>query len=361
MLACLIRQVRDVHPGARICVISFNPSVTAGLHRVPSVSTRSRDVLSALAGCDTVLLGPGGIFHDAPQPGFDRHQSGISFYTALAAEASASGRAVATLGVGAGPLTTPTARRLIGWIGEVADPIVVRDQLSADRIGAGEVAPDLGWLRTPTDTTVNTNNRTIAVCVREWGTTDEIEATVSAVGETIDRVIDSGHVDEARFVVMEHGASATDHQLSERIISAMKHSDHATVAVPQSVDEAANEFATASLVLAMRFHAVLLAVAAGRRTVALAYDAKVEHLMVDAGLSDACFTLGTSPDALGDALTGSHAVTRSTVETLAENATQAYRSALATVSSPSGPLTRPSLLRYTRHRYSNAVRIRRGR
>lgn len=363
MLACLLRQVRDVYPGARICVISFNPSVTEGLHGVPSVSTRSRKVLSALAETDIVILGPGGILHDARQPGFDRHQSGISFYTALAAEAVASGRTVAALGIGAGPLTTPTASRLTHELSTIADPLVVRDGRSRELMGAGIVAPDIGWLLDWTEIRSNAESddgRHIAVAVREWGTREDTETIARTVSATIDRLFAAQRVDTVRFVSMEQGVHATDGAFGDRIISMTAFADRCSVVVPQTIDEAAKHFAGATMALAMRFHAALLAIGANRPTVALAYDAKVTHLMEAAGLAGSCFALDAGADALVTALTAP-AASPDTVDSLTDTAQATYRRAMLTLRPPSKELSKPSFIRYFKHRSLTALGIRRAR
>lgn len=362
LLSCLLEQVGDVHPGAGICVISFNPSVTEGLHTVPALSTRTSDVLRGLRDADAVILGPGGILHDTVIPATGRNQSGSSFYLALGREAARSGRQLALIGVGAGPLSTPTATRAAVDLGSVADPVLVRDSGSASLLGNGTVSHDLGWLvRGSEPSRASDGQRTVAVSVRSWGHEEQAKRVASAFSGALDLLFSRGAIDRALFVVMEQGDHAKDRTYSGQIVAGMEHGDKCEMVTPATIDDALVAFASATTVIAMRYHAVLLGLVSRKPTVAVVYDDKIAGLMAGVDRSGSCLDLSATADQLADAIEAAPpAMTASEIEKIRSDVRSKTTGALATIATPDAA-TPPSRLRFMRDRYVKAGRIRRGR
>ena len=362
MLASLLRLLRHEYPGAGLCVISFNPHLTKEIHGVPSVSTHTPDVLEALRDADTVILGPGGIFHDARPPESRTHQSGVSFYGALASETIATGRTMAAIGVSLGPLTTPTARRIASEISATADPLVLRDAVSSN--GRGIVAPDLGWLGDPVEASHADRTATLAVAARSWGAPAESNAVAMSISAALDALIEDGVFSDIVFVAMEEGRGASDATYARQVMELMLHRDHSSVRVPATVEEAQDALGSVDVVLAMRFHGVLLAAAAGVPTVAVAYAEKVSSLMAELKQPDRCLGIDAAPLGIVAAVkaaaeaedTGKAHVTR-----LRAAADSSYHSAIAAIPQPNLPVGAPSRIRFDRKRYGDALRIRMGR
>lgn len=262
-------------------------------HRSPAAVAR------AIRGADALILGGGGLLQD--------HTSwfNLPYHLSKPLLARIVRTPRAAVGVGAGPLRTVAGRAQVRLALGGATPVSVRDERSAQVLrGAGirdpRVAADLALSlpapRTPVDDV-------ICASLRPWhGAPGRLPVATRARTDITPAVmvrrLAAGLDDAAgllglpvRLVALQPG---WDDLLHRRVAAEM----HApvTLAGPRS-DEVPEMIAASRVVVAMRFHAGIAAVLAGRPAVLIGYDPKLESLANDMG--KAARLLAWDPDDLG--------------------------------------------------------------
>jgi polysaccharide pyruvyl transferase WcaK-like protein len=149
--ALLDAFVREL-PGWSCVATSREPARTSARHAVAAVQSRApRQVAGALRRADALVLAGGTVFKTLPHDGARHPHALLRNAVALAAAARLLGRRVALVGVGAGRLGDPGARRLARLLVRCADLLVLRDEESAETLAdAGAPTPfrvgaDAAW------------------------------------------------------------------------------------------------------------------------------------------------------------------------------------------------------------------------
>jgi len=326
ILATMVLELRARHPGVSFTVVSGDPEATRARHDVDVVHERDWPRLIDAAGsADLVVLGGGGLLHDhwgSDEATFlDRAHWGLTACAALAFLASAFERPFMICSVGVGPLVSDEGRRLTRLIVERASAVTVRDRASADLlreigitrtdvlIAADPVflsgpalhsEPHSGRLQSPATTGVR-----LAVAIRHWDRNDEAAGLPAALATALDAAI-TRHDATVEFVAFQAGREGdlTDDLAAAELVRARMTHAARTRVTPVPPDAAAVQalFASTSLVVAMRLHAAILATTAGVPIVALAYDAKVRHVMEQIGLGACTLDLAADAGTIGAAI-----------------------------------------------------------
>lgn len=294
---------------ARLTVVSGNPARTRERHGVETVPWR--DVLSiadAVRASDLVLVGGGGLFQDYeeldPSTLLTPRHGGITFYAGPAVLAAAAAKPVALYGLGFGPLASPEARRIVRAVAEAASFLSVRDEGSRDLLVATWVAAgrirlsaDPAFLLAPERVRpedlligmgIEPRAPIAGVSLRPWSRGVDPEVWEGDVAAALDLFLErTGGT--LVFVPFEKSpwSREDDFALNARMCRRLRHADRA-LALPGLLPppETAGLLAGCDLVVAMRLHAGLFAIAGGVPPVAIAYDPKVAALFSRAGLQD---------------------------------------------------------------------------
>jgi polysaccharide pyruvyl transferase CsaB len=257
-----------------------------------AVRVRGRGLLRYVRACltaDRVVLGGGGILKD----------EGIRMPIELLVTvllARLSGRPVALLNVGVGPFYSRLGRTAVKAIARMCEYRSVRDQESADALEALGVRAvettadpvfcvvgdaDAECLQSSTQVR-GRPGRTAVVNVRPWFLRSEPErwdrlahTIAGALNDSLPRDLD---VHFSPFYWPRDRDAAAD---------VAKHLER-PAAIPESPHTLETALAltqTARLAVAMRYHAVLMAVASGCPTIAIAYEPKVSALAQQLGVA----------------------------------------------------------------------------
>ena len=310
ILECILRDLRGLEPSLAFVIASGDPAETTGRHGVPAVAwTNVSALMAAAESCDLVLLGGGGLFHDywpfEPDARLTRDHAGISYYSGFSALAVLFDKPLMMYAVGVGPLLTAEGRKSTREAFLPANVIAVREAESRsilESLGVGRdrihVTADPAFgLRSPApehsvafqgEAGLSGSPRPWAgVALRHWdlGSPPRWEAEVaSALDSFLDR-----HRGSVAFVPLQDGREplVNDADVAGRIRNRLRNGSRAVV-VPRgsSLHDRAGVLAACDLVLGMRFHSLVFALAAGVPVVALAYDPKIRRLMVEAGLEN---------------------------------------------------------------------------
>lgn len=288
------------HVGLAPLVLSRDPEETARVHR--GVQTVGH--LSAhrwLPACDGLVFGGGGLVQDRTSRWSPLYQASRPLL------AAAGHKPVIAVGLGAEPLRSRSSKALFRRALAGALAVQARDQQSTrilQELGlvVDPTAADLTWLlpapRLDVRDRLIVNLPPVAV---HGGWVPASRRDVSASRQSIGT--------SAWAVALDELVRGTG--LALHLVAMDRDRDHAIhMAVAErmtervqchrpSIDDVQQLFATATAVVAGRFHGCLLAAAAGRPTVALGYAPKVHALAADlTGMLEVCPYAGDVPDGL---------------------------------------------------------------
>ena len=309
ILAAILNGLHAHSPSARAVVVSGDPDDTQRRHGVEAIAWRDvAAIVRAAKGCDLVLVGGGGLFQDHwgvdPKSLLTPNHYGISFYAGPAVLAALEGKPLALVGLGIGPLASPEARRMVRGVCEASAFLSVRDAASRDLLVASgveteriTVSADAAFALAPArrsaanllqdagvEAAASSSSRSpiVAVGLRPWSLGADPERWEAEVAGALDRLIEKtgGRV---LFVPFQKSARADedDTAVAARVRGRLGRTAAARAVVlpaPLSPSETRGLLASCDLVLAMRLHAAVFAVAGAVPVVGLGYDPKVRWL-----------------------------------------------------------------------------------
>lgn len=293
----LCRAICGLLGGHDVVIASSDPVATRAQHHRRAIPASARSVASALRHCDAVVVGGGTLFK-VLHPSSGRRPNALLRNTAILLAAARARRIpVALVGVGAGELRGAGARRLARRIARDADLMVLRDEESAAVLtGAGVEPPfwigaDPAWLlfdpavsagdpdATPLIQTrparrsraSGAPRATVAVSHLAGGSEGELDRLLAGIGAALAKLVADGW--EVRLQAWQPGADEAVVAQLGRLVPEAQQCRAAT-----ELSMIAADYADDELVVAMRFHALLAAGAARRRSVTVAHEPKLSGL-----------------------------------------------------------------------------------
>ncbi len=272
--------------GATVTTLSVRPASTRSAHGIPAVSHLDpATVIRALRRSDRLVFGGGGLLQD------ESSFWNVPYQVSRLWLARLLGVPAAAVGIGATGLSASIARRLTkNGLAHVRS-VAVRDAESAQALmalGIREVivAADPAFALPVPDGRAGDN---LVICLRPslahrklvpvgmrkgggWVSEHWLTSIASALDEAC---MATGL--RPRFVAMQ---TDRDHDLHAAVAERM--ASPAELVVP-SLDSVLDEIATGTVVVAMRYHAAIGAVLAGRPTLLISYSSKMDALAVDLG------------------------------------------------------------------------------
>ena len=271
--------------GTRVTAISTRPRQTAR-DGVDAVDHRDLPgIWRAISSSDALVFGGGGLLQDQTS-GFN-----LPYHLSRIAMAKATRTPFAVVGVGAGPLRTATGRwqvrrALRGAVGVTARDPGSRDLLRSLGVDGVRLAADLAVsLPAPDVDAVDV----ICACLRPWraargrlpvGTRARTDITAEPMVARLAAGLDQAAASTGmpvRLVAMQPG---WDDLLHERVAARMS---CAVELVSPPVEDVLAEVAASRVVVAMRYHAGIAALLAGRPAVLIGYDPKLDGLATALG------------------------------------------------------------------------------
>ncbi|GBC85877.1 GDP-mannose-dependent alpha-(1-6)-phosphatidylinositol monomannoside mannosyltransferase [bacterium HR11] len=274
--------------------------------------------VQAVEAADLLVVAGGGLFHDywAMEPGtFLKAPAwvGPMYYLSLIGLAKLFERPCVVTGVGIGPLRTETGRAYVREVLSWADAVTVRDTGSREVLqSAGFPEPDrvavtadpvfrlpvvparkhpgLDEALTPPVT-----RPLVGVAVRNWPGYPPPDQWLPELAQALQGVVrrTGGTVLFLPFQAYPVHPPTDDVEAARAVSRLMGEARNVRIVERYLPPRQADALVGACDVLvAMRLHAAVLALRHGVPCISLAYDPKVRHLMVDAGLDEFCFDLG---------------------------------------------------------------------
>ncbi|MGH9033735.1 MAG: polysaccharide pyruvyl transferase family protein [Acidimicrobiia bacterium] len=270
----LLRSFLRALPRGRVVVASSDPAATTTAHACEAIpSSHPHVVLRELKRVDALVIGGGTVFKTLHPSSRRRPHALLRNATLLVAAARALGRPVLLTGVGVGSLATRRSQRLSRRLVRAADLLVLRDEESAAVLtGIGAPAPfrvgaDPAWTLLDEPPAEARARAAVAVVALSHLAGDMHLA--GAVVERLRPVADTGLA--LRLQPWQHTG---DPDLA-RAVAARLDGDVSVLDPPADLAAARAVFATAQLVIGMRFHALVAAAAAGTPFVAVDHELKL--------------------------------------------------------------------------------------
>lgn len=320
ILSATICGLRNTLPEVEITVLSDNPKATAHQHKVlafphlPCLLGPVRTLkgmikwsprqfahtLSAMSQADLFLLGGGGLlqdyYADRLSPLLDRVYLYGGAATAWLSEvlvAELMGLPVVLYALGVGPLQTRQAQLLTRIAARRARLITVRDEESKDiltKLGLPPAAihvtadpsllltpADSGWAKdTLQDRGLNSTGRPrIALCPRLWAN----GSFTPILSQVADNLVEGFNADII-LLPLQYWAYESDVGISVKVQEGIIHRERAhLLSGPWTPQEVMALLGQMDLVIGMRLHALILAVAMNVPVVGIVYDPKIRAFL----------------------------------------------------------------------------------
>jgi polysaccharide pyruvyl transferase WcaK-like protein len=259
-----------------------DPVRTEAEHGIATVSAQDpRAVARAVGRAEGVVFAGGTTFKTLHPRSGRRPLELLRNGLAVAAAARAAGVPVALMGVGAAPLPTRRARALTRAIVNRADLLVLRDADSARLLAdAGAPSPfrvgaDAAWTRVDPPAAPTARGDAVIVALSHLAGGPGLAARLALVLAPLQR---SGLRLRLQPWQVIDGDRAADDLALARAVAAQLPAPAEIVPPPATLDDARDLFAGARLVVALRFHALVAAAAAGVPAIAYAHEAKLAAL-----------------------------------------------------------------------------------
>jgi polysaccharide pyruvyl transferase WcaK-like protein len=279
-----VNVVKYAHAGAR-------------WRRLPSLLR----VVEELRRADLVVFGGGTFLFDNVAISF--RNMGSSLRTAVICRLLR--KQVAHLGIGIGRLTTKPGQRIARFILRSSDLITVRDnaslvlarRMASSRSHSVHRTADLAYLHEHTSRPVrrakeaNGSPFRLVVCGQEFHQRTDVRHSETALSAVLASCLDAiiGEFDaEIQFVPMRESTTHDDNRFHRQIVDRMVRCER-TAILTRNADHysgTATALREADLVVGMRLHSLVAALAAGRPLFGLVQTQKVRQLIAESGLEE---------------------------------------------------------------------------
>ena len=326
LLFAMINSLREIHPGIKINVLSFNPRETSKVYEVDSVSRYNiLKTHTAIKNSELFILGGGSLVQDATST------KSLLYYLWMVRRAIRMKTPVMLYANGIGPVTKPKNRRLTKSILNRVNLITLRDSNSLTELKAlGVNKPESIVTADPVFAAEVRNPENADRLLKEAGLGEDEKIALFSVRKWQDF---PGDFDEtfakmADYIAEKHSLTPVflplhypfDASVSRNIISKMKHralfiSGRTDIPTTLSIVE------KCSLTVAVRLHMLIYATLSGVPAVGIAYDPKVvgfQSCVNQPSINPNDFSGGGYEQIIDSCLENSEEISKNILETAAQ-------------------------------------------
>jgi len=269
VLDAICDVLRQQLPGVPLVALSNNVEKTRTDHGIDAVNRwRFKELKSAIAQCGLFISGGGSLFQDVTS------LKGLFYYVMQIFLARFYRKPVMIYAQGLGPLNRFPSRFLVRLALNRANVITWRDEESknlAKEIGVNKPMevfcdPVLAWQPAAADLPELPEGKKIAFSLRPWSGIDHDLSALALLGDTM---VKQGY--QVVFLPL-HGEN--DAKIHQQVRNLMK--EPALELPSLTPGQAIGILSQMHLVVAMRLHALIMAVAQGIPVAAISYDPKVD-------------------------------------------------------------------------------------
>jgi len=274
ILSVLVQKLKSL--GHRITVISSDPEYTMGKFKhIRSVYTFNlSDITGAIYKSDYLISGGGSLLQDATS------LKSLIYYLFIIFTGLIFGKKVIIFAQGIGPVNNPAGRALTGFLLKHCTYVSVRDQKSYEFLKKYGIEADI--LCDPVFSTKiepAAKTKTVAIQLRDCKAMNE---------DFIDRLAQKVSQEFSDYVIEIFPFQKTlDFEVSKKFERALNllNSDIKTTVFDNLTDEEITDrISRCEYMIAMRFHAIIIGLLAGVKTLAIDYDIKIEKIAAEFNL-----------------------------------------------------------------------------
>ena len=273
ILAVIIDHLQRL--GADITVLSHNPELTSGTYGVKSVKNFSLlALLNAINNCDVLISGGGSLLQDVTS------LKSLLYYSFIIWFAKLCKKKVIIFAQGIGPLQRKLSQDIVINLLSKCDLVTVRDIKSLELLqNAGIKASLVSDPVFSVDLPRGKSENTVGIQLRAFKTLNEEflfnlarQVAIDFGDKKIELYVFQQALDMDICLTFEKMLKTIDPQIQTEIIHSLSKNDIII------------KISRLEYMIAMRFHAVLVAIKTGVKTLAINYDAKVAKLAYEAFL-----------------------------------------------------------------------------
>lgn len=290
ILLSLLNEIKHITPETRITVLSNNPHKTSRDYGVRAVNRRNPlSLVKEIWATDIVVLGGGGLLQDTTS------KLSLIYYLGIIWISVVFSKRVMLISQGIGPITAAISRLLTRITIQRVDTVATRDSYSLNllkKLGISNpkmhVIPDPVFLLDIKDIDAWRRNikmegsqkmkYRLCFCVREWRDRKEL---INRLVKLLKEILKEFDFD----VVFIAFHKNLDRMIYQELISKIESSN---LPVPRllewnDLDSLINTIKEVDIMVAMRYHALVLAAIIGIPSFALSYDPKIKNLVGSLG------------------------------------------------------------------------------
>jgi polysaccharide pyruvyl transferase CsaB len=276
ILKVLIDNLKQLNGAYDITVFSSNPEKTAKEHNVKSVRTFNiKEIIKALKETDCLISGGGSLLQDVTSA------KSLLYYLFVIGMAQSFKKKTIIFAQGIGPVNNLFLRFLTIRILKKADYITVRDNNSLDLLNKYKInaqkCSDPVW-NINAEKTQNTGKTGIQL--RSFVGTDD--TFLYKLGENINKYYSNK---EINILSLQNKIDLEICNKFKDILLKINPEIKTVVVENTSNSKVINDITQCDELIAMRYHACLIAIKTGVKLLPLSYDIKVETLAKEFGLS----------------------------------------------------------------------------
>lgn len=273
ILSVLISHLQQI--GADITVLSHNPQKTASSYQVNTVKNFNiLGVINALKNCDLLISGGGSLLQDVTS------LKSLLYYAFVIFMAQLLKKEVVIFAQGIGPLQKEISQKIVRNLMSKCQLVTVRDIKSAELLKSWEI--DAQLVSDPVfsiDLPHDRHAGTVGIQLRQFKTIND-----EFLHNLAEQVITDFADRKIELYVFQNALDMDICLKFEKMLKQLYPSIETEIIHSISLTDMMLKISRLEYLIAMRFHAVLVAVKAGVPVAAINYDAKVAKLAYEAML-----------------------------------------------------------------------------
>lgn len=270
VLGILLDKLKDCY----VTVLTSDPQKTFNTHGVHCVYSFSQKVIKEIADCDILISGGGSLLQNATS------NASLMYYSSIIKMAQIFKKKVIIFAQGIGPISGFWSNFFTKRLLKKCDYISVRDEESLKLLKSWKIDAKLVCdpvFNLPAKQITHTSK--IGIQLRKYDT-----LTDNLFDNIVSQVKSRYYSKEIELISFEDNM---DIGISEVFMNKLKYVDpkiKVKIVKGLSQEEKINRIASLDCLIGMRFHACLIAIKHGVKTLAINYDPKVENLAKSAGI-----------------------------------------------------------------------------
>lgn len=275
ILSVIVQKLKQYNH--RITVISSDPKYTMGKFKhIRSVYTFSlADIIGAIYKSNCLISGGGSLLQDTTS------LKSLLYYLFVIFTALMLRKKVIIFAQGIGPIKNPIGKFLTAVLLKHCTYVSVRDEKSRDLLNSWGVKADLlcDPIFSTEIPTIERKENTVAIQLRNFKTMNE--DFIDRLAQKVSKIFPDKNIEIYSF---QNEIDLEVCKKFERALNLLNPDIKTTIFSDLSDEDIIINLSKAEYLIAMRFHAIIIGLLSGTKTLAIDYDIKVEKIAAEFGI-----------------------------------------------------------------------------